>query len=247
MKICLIPLKTEIRNPIQNMHELERRLVECLEYHPDLICLPELTLTGYLYSPDDLSKFAETVTGVTVTKVGEIARRNSVNICFGIIEREGEDYFNTAVLIDRNGELVSCYRKISEKPPFTPGQTLSSTIIDSINFRLIICGDLFDERIYEIPNDSCGFQIVLMARSFDNKSPDIYRWENEEKAEYLKVVKQTGITTGIVNALDVNCDSHSFGGSLIVNADGELLAESQHGSDHLLFWEICNNDLVNSN
>lgn len=242
MKICLIPLKTELCNPIQNMRELERCLVESLEFHPDLICFPELTLTGYVYSQEDLSKFAELVTGATITKIGEIARRYSVNICFGMIEREGDHFFNTAALLDRNGKLGSCYRKISEKPPFTPGQTLSSFIIDSINFRLIICGDLFDERVYEVPIDPYDFQIVLMARSFDSKSPDIYRWENEEKAEYLRAVKQTGITTGIVNALDVNCDSHSFGGGLIVNGNGELMSESQHGSDHLLFWELCNND-----
>jgi len=50
-----------------------------------------------------------------------------------------------------------------------------------------------------------------------------------------------GVTTLIVNALEINTDDPSFGGAMIVSADGELLAESPHGTDTVLMWEFDRN------
>jgi len=54
MKVCLIPLKIEIRNPSANLRHFLTRLAEVESYQPDLICLPECAFTGYLYETQDL-------------------------------------------------------------------------------------------------------------------------------------------------------------------------------------------------
>jgi hypothetical protein len=77
-----------------------------------------------------------------------------------------------------------------------------------------------------------------MARSFYRKSPDFDRWIKEERKVYLDAVRAAGITTLIVNALETNTGDPSFGGALVINSEGALLAESPHGTDQILFWEF---------
>lgn len=48
MRLALIPLRTWPRQVERNLRELERRLEEVAGFSPDLVCLPECTLSGYL-------------------------------------------------------------------------------------------------------------------------------------------------------------------------------------------------------
>ncbi len=55
--------------------------------------------------------------------------------------------------------------------------------------------------------------LVPIARSFDEQSPDPERWEREERQVYLDGVKAVGVTTAIVNALEIDADDlPDFGG-----------------------------------
>ncbi len=76
--------------------------------------------------------------------------------------------------------------------------------------------------------------IVPMARGFAGRSPDWQRWEREERQVYLDAVAKVGVATVIVNALEIGEEEPSFGGALVVGADGSLLAESPHGTDEIL-------------
>ena len=55
---------------------------------------------------------------------------------------------------------------------------------------------------------------------------------NEARAAYIT----TGTTTLIVNALETGLPEPSFGGALVVDAAGRLVAESPHGTDAPLIW-----------
>lgn len=43
MRLCLIPLRTEPRNPVLNLERLRERLEETNAFQPSLVCLPECT------------------------------------------------------------------------------------------------------------------------------------------------------------------------------------------------------------
>jgi predicted amidohydrolase len=80
--------------------------------------------------------------------------------------------------------------------------------------------------------------VVPMARSFDKVSPDRDRWLREERQVYLEAVENAGCPTVIVNGLESNSDEASFGGAMVINAEGGLLAESPHGSDEILIYDF---------
>lgn len=241
MRICLIPLKTDIRNPLANLERLKQRLAEIAYYQPDLVCLPECTLTGYLYDENDFKQFAEPIPGPITEQMGQLSKTNSIYLCFGLLETTESGVYNSAVILDRTGKAILKHRKIEEKPPFTNGATVNSIDTEFGRLGLLICGDLFNKDVVRRLDSSLNLLIMPMSRSFDKCSPDVDRWISEERQVYIEAIKAVSVTTLVVNALEIHTDAPSFGGALIVNANGDLLAESPHGTDNVLMWEFERN------
>lgn len=237
MRVCLIPLKIEPRNPTANYERLASRLDQVAAHRPDLICLPECSLTGYLYSEDDFARFAESIPGPTTERIGRLARKHQAHLCFGLLEHTESGVYNSALLVDKTGRIILRHRKIKEKPPFVIGDAPDSADTELGRLGILICGDLFDGETVQKLDASLNWLIVPMARSFDGRSPDIDRWITEERQAYLDAVRAVAVPTLIVNALEKNVDAPSFGGALVVSGDGVLLAESTHGTDDALVWD----------
>ncbi len=106
VRFCLIPLKSVRRRYSKNYKQLQQRLAETIpRYQPDVICLPECTLTGYLYEGEDFRQFAESIPGPTTNKISELARNHQTYFCFGLLERSDEGVYNSAVLFDKMGKI----------------------------------------------------------------------------------------------------------------------------------------------
>jgi predicted amidohydrolase len=240
MKVCLIPLKVEVRNLAENLRRFQARLAEVASYQPDLVCLPECAFTGYLYESEDFEKFAEPIPGKTTATVSELAKEYECYICFGMLEKAQEGIYSSAVLIDKAGRLVHVHRKISEQPPFATGNEVKAVNTEFGKVCVLLCGDLFDDEVKARVNRDTDVLILPLARSFDGKSPDLDRWLKEERQAYADEIKKVGITGLIVNSLeDSALPEASFGGAMIVSPDGKVWAESEHGTDKALIFEMA--------
>lgn len=113
----------------------------------DLIVLPELCNSGYNFRDRkqawanseqiNKSKFIEYLISVAETY--------NVNIVSGLNERDGDDLFNSAVLVGPGG-YIGCYRKLHlfmrEKEFFKPGNTgLPVFDIDICRVGMLVCFD----------------------------------------------------------------------------------------------------------
>lgn len=100
----------------------------------DLVVLPELFATGYFFqSVEDLERVAEPVPeGTTCDALGDWARRSGAIIVAGLPERNGDAFFNSAIVVSPEG-IVGTYRKIhlfyKEKTLFTGGD-LGFPVVD---------------------------------------------------------------------------------------------------------------------
>jgi predicted amidohydrolase len=148
----------------------------------DVILLPEgITVIGTGKSYVDVS---ETIPGPTTATLGDVARRHSSYVAAGIYEREGEIVYNTAILLDRHGNLVGKYRKVyvpsgEIEGGLTPGNDYPVFKTDFGTVGMMICYDVF----YSDPAHALarqGAEIVLLpiwggdetlakARAIENK------------------------------------------------------------------------------
>ncbi len=115
----------------------------------DLLVLPEFFATGYQFvSKDEAARLSEEIPeGITTQSLSELSRRKGFHIVAGLPEREGNRFFNSAVLVGPDG-FIGAYRKthlfFEEKLYFSTGDTgfrVWDTKIGRIG--IMICFDWF--------------------------------------------------------------------------------------------------------
>jgi len=84
------------------LEETLGRLNEAATFKPDIACLPEL------FS----NRPPEPVPGPVTERLSAWAHEHSSYVVFGLKTRQGDKVYNTAVLIDRNGQVCGEYSKI---------------------------------------------------------------------------------------------------------------------------------------
>jgi len=129
--------------------ESVRQFLEVIEKavpgQTDMILLPEgITVIGTGKKPVEVS---ETVPGPTSLRLSEVARRRNSYVVAGLYEREGIAVYNTAVLIDRQGDVVGKYRKVylpreEIEGGLTPGHDYPVFPTDFGTVGIMICWDL---------------------------------------------------------------------------------------------------------
>ena len=122
----------------------------------DLVVLPEMWLTGY--DPGRLAEHsrraAQPLDGPLVTRLRMWAREQSVMVCAGTIpELAGSDVYNTAVLIDADGEVLTAHRKVhlyrpgGEDIAFAAGSSLrvvQTSRLGRVGVLVCFDGDFFE-------------------------------------------------------------------------------------------------------
>jgi len=134
------------------------------ERRPDVILLGEMI--NRVGAPGGPDAQAEPIPGPTTQLLAERARRYRSWIAFSIVERDGADLFNTAVLLDRSGQIAGKYRKV--QLPFeelsigiAPGDAFPVFKTDFGTIGMMICHDSsFPEAARELALN--GAELILM-------------------------------------------------------------------------------------
>ncbi len=112
----------------------------------DIVCLGEgVNLVGV--RGVGYSDIAEPIPGQTTNRLGKVAKKWNMYIVAALGEREGAAVYNTAVLIDRTGEIIGKYRKIQLpreeiEAGVTPGNAFPVFDTDFGRIGIMICWDV---------------------------------------------------------------------------------------------------------
>ena len=133
------------KSPEENLIKFAALVDKAGAQKADIVCLPEgATIVG---TQHDYVSGSEPVPGPTTKFLGEVARKNNLYIVAGLLEKEGEVVYNTAVLIDRKGNLAGKYRKTSLPREeidggVTPGNSFPVFETDFGRIGIMICWDV---------------------------------------------------------------------------------------------------------
>ncbi len=113
--IQMLPAMGKPSANVDRAEALVRRAVA--EQGAELVVLPECTLTGYTspgkrWTLDETRRMAETVPGPSVERFGRLAKELGIHIVWGLHERRGERYYNSAVLLAPDGKPKGTYSKV---------------------------------------------------------------------------------------------------------------------------------------
>jgi N-carbamoylputrescine amidase len=110
LRIAAVQLENRPGDPLETRAATERLVARAAEAGAELVVLPELSATGYVPN-DSVWDLAEPLDGPSLRHARDVAARHRVHLGTGFAERDGEDLYNTYVLIDPDGAMLGSVRK----------------------------------------------------------------------------------------------------------------------------------------
>lgn len=213
VRIASVSAMPEKWNKEANWAKIERMAREAAErFDPDMVVTPEGVLEGYVINkvnavtdPADREaivkrfiELAEPLDGPYIQKARALASELGVFFVLGFLERRGEELFNSAILIDPEGDIIGRYGKThfaqgyTVNPPcYVPGNEYPVFDTPFGKVGVIICYDrqlpeparilaLRGAQILLAPSyggydDGNGWNTTLLrTRAYENKFPLVF-------------------------------------------------------------------------
>jgi len=226
----------------RNVEKAVRLTQIAIEKGAHIICFQELFTTHWF--PREMNRryfsLAEKVDGLTVMTMRKLAKEYGVVLICPIFEMEEGSFYNSAIVIDADGEVLGSYRKIhvpqiplwEERYYFSSGNhgfPVFRTKFAPIGIQ--ICWDNFfpeGSRILALK----GAQILF--------SPTAAAFASQRKWE--TVISSNAITNGVyifrVNRVGSEEKQDFYGRSFCISPEGELLDKPTGMKDSIALIEI---------
>jgi len=237
MKIALYQGAGKPAKVDENLAIIQRQAAAAAKQGADLIIFPELFLTGYNIG-QAVGELAEAVDGPSSQKAAQIARETDIAILYGYPERMDEEVYNSALLIDRRGNVRANYRKTHlygsyEKSCFIPGDTLLIAELENLKIGILICYDVeFPEAVRALTTAGADFIAVPTALMEDYC----------RVAEHVVPARayESEIFVAYVNRCGAEGDTTYCGRSCLMGPDGREILRADI-SEELLIADIDKN------
>ena len=215
-----------------NFRRIENALMQAKAADADIVCFPEMAILGWV-NPDAHQR-AFPIPGPDTDRLGALAKQYGLYIAIGLGEKVGDHLYDSAVLIDDQGNILLKHRKqniLSElmDPAYTPGSGVQVVETKFGRIGMLICADTFLE---DLVNEMAELKPDLLLIPYGWAEHED-RWP-EHGQELEKVVINTGkkvqatvIGTDLVGEISKGpWAGYVYGGqSLAVDSTGKLLAK----------------------
>ena len=241
----------------QNLETIQLGLQQAAAAESQLCLLQELPKYRYFcqHEADINFNLAESVPGPTSDWLGTLAKQHSMVIVGSVFEKDiSGQYHNTAVVMETDGSLAGCYRKMHipeapgyyEKYYFAPGDLGFKPIQTSVaRLGVLICWDQWFPEAARLMA-LAGAELLLY--------PTAIGWEpsdsDDEKLRQHQAWKTIQQSHSIANCLPLLCCNrtgheavaHSqidfWGTSFVTDSFGKIIASATSHEDCVLLAEI---------
>jgi N-carbamoylputrescine amidase len=226
----------------RNVEKAVRLTQIAIEKGAHIICFQELFTTHWF--PKEMNQryfsLAEKVDGLTVGTMRKLAKEYGVVLICPIFEMEEGSFYNSAIVIDADGEILGSYRKIhvpqiplwEERYYFSSGNhgfPVFRTKFAPIGIQ--ICWDNFFPE---------GSRILALKGAKILFSPTAAAFASQRKWE--TVISSNAITNGVyifrVNRVGSEEKQDFYGRSFCISPEGELLDKPTGMKDSIALVEI---------
>jgi predicted amidohydrolase len=242
MRVAMGQLLVKAGQPQANLDRAVEMIGQAAQAGADLIVLPECLDIGW--TDQRARTLAQPIPGAHVERLAAAARQHGLYVAAGVVERAGDRLYNTAVLLDADGQQVLLHRKINEldiaMDLYTIGDRLGVVHTPFGVIGMDICADnIPDSLAIGHVLARMGAQI-LVAPSAWAVPPDHDQAADPYGALWLNAYQQLSrlydlpiIGVSGVGRLENGpwAGWKMIGCSLAVGADGAVIAQLPYGED----------------
>jgi predicted amidohydrolase len=149
MKIGICQLLVEGGEPQRNLERAAKFIKIAVDHRAELIILPETLDLAWTHP--SVYEEAEAIPGSRSNFFCNLAKEHRVWLCLGLTEKLHGKIYNTALLINSEGEIILKYHKINllevEFPFYHIGQSLSVVDTPFGKIGLNICADNYEHAL----------------------------------------------------------------------------------------------------
>ena len=226
-----------------NLARATSRIAEATRSGAEVVLLPEALNLGWTH-PSALQQADPIPSGESFSRLADAARENGVYVCAGLVERDGNKIFNSAILLAPDGRLLLHHRKINEldigRQFYSLGDRLAVAETPLGRFGVMICADAFVEgQVLSRSLALMGAEIILspcawaVPADHDNvRDPYGQLWRDN----YGPVARQHRLW--IAGASNVGpilagpwAGRKCIGCSLLVGPDGQDILQGPYGEE----------------
>jgi N-carbamoylputrescine amidase len=242
VKVAGIQLTVSRETREENLQKAEHYVGQAADEGAELICLQEYFSTGSFtreITPEHF-RYAETIHGETIQRMAAIAKEKGVWLVIPLFEQDEKvhgRYYNSAIVLDRKGQIGGRYRKqmlaenrAFEKYFFVPGN-LGTPVFhtEELTFGITIC---YDRHYFEIPRILVlrGAHLIFVpAATYKAKGRgDIWQ------PELVSMAANNGVYVVGVDATGYTDGRDHLGQSLIIDPYGTRIAYLEEGDGYVL-------------
>ena len=244
----------------QNRAKLARNIADVAQRGAQLVVLQELHNSLYFCQVEDTENFslAEPIPGPSTEFFGQLARQYKVVIVTSLFERRAPGlYHNTAVVLESDGSIAGCYRKMHipddpayyEKFYFTPGDLGFEPIDTSVGrLGVQVCWDQWypeGARLMALR----GAELLIYPTAIGYESTDTPDEQQRQREAWTIVQRGHAVSNGLpvvaVNRVghepDPSGQTHGinfWGSSFACGPQGEILAGASDTDEETLVVDV---------
>jgi len=219
-----------------------KRIVESIkraeEVNADIICFPELVLTGY--PPEDLLLKPQFVEDNLKALEQVVKNTGEITAVIGFVDAE-DDIYNAAAVV-YNGEVKGVYRKMflpnygvfDEERYFQAGKEPNLFVIGGVNVGITIYEDIWYADGPALIQSLNGAELIVNISSSPyhlGKREFRRRMLATRASDYCSFISYTNLVGGQ--------DELVFdGGSMVFDGEGNLIAQAKIFEEDLLFVDL---------
>ena len=205
----------------------------------DLICFPELNVTGYSTKPE-IQDCAESIPGPISDHLVQMAHENQIVILAGMVEKDENDRTFASHLVVTPENISGIYRKTHIAPPerniFTPGNSVPLFEVDGVKLGIQLCYDAhFPDLSTRMAVD--GVDIIFMPHASPRGTP------TEKFNSWMRHLTARAFDNGVFivacNQVGENQKGLDFPGlAVVVGPSGNILIEKTTGREAMLVTDL---------
>jgi predicted amidohydrolase len=220
----------------------------------DILTFPELFLSPFFPNRliEDFDRFFVSPDNEIIAEIRAAAKKCEVALILPFGERANSGMYNSAMVLNRSGDLVGIYRKTHipayfpnekaggtgsfEKFYFAPGQRLSVFNVDGVSLGVQICND----RLYSEPSRVLalgGAEIIFIPICYSVYSDPEHRnaiWDVVLRARAF----ENGVFVVAANRVGAEGVRRHLGRSMIVDPRGGIMVEAGTEREELIVREL---------
>ena len=239
IRIAAVTFNSAVNQVNSNLDRMISWIKKARTNGVDLICFPELNVTGYSTKPE-VNICAETIPGLISERLLQMADENQIVILAGMAERDRKGRVFASHLVVTPQTISGIYRKIHIAPPehniFSPGNVVPLFELPAVKFGIQLC---YDAHFPELSSRMAveGADIIFMPHASPRGTPadKFNSWMRHltarafDNSAFIVACNQVG---------DNQNGLHFPGVAVIIDPSGEVIEKNIGDYDEMIVADL---------